>query len=95
MKNLPANTGDKQVWSPGQEDPLEEGMATHSSILAWRIPMETGAWQATVHGFTKSRTQLSDLSCTHLQRGCTNISSILLSILLEYVLFYSFKSPMP
>ena len=36
------------------EDPLEEGMATHSSILAWRTPMDKGAWQATVHGVTKS-----------------------------------------
>ena len=59
MKNLPANTGDKQVWSLGQEGPLEEGMTTHFSILAWRIPMDGGAWQATVHGFTKSRTQLT------------------------------------
>ena len=40
----------------GWEDPLEKGMATHSSILAWRIPMDRGAWQATVHGVTKSRT---------------------------------------
>ena len=35
---------------------LEEGMATHSNILAWRIPMDRGAWQATVHGVAKSRT---------------------------------------
>ena len=42
------------------EDPLEEGMATHSSILAWRIPMDRGAWCATVHGVTKSQTQLSN-----------------------------------
>ena len=34
------------VWSLGWEDPLGEGMATHSSILAWRIPMDRGAWQA-------------------------------------------------
>ena len=34
----------------GWEDPLEEGMATHSSILAWRITMDRGAWRATVHG---------------------------------------------
>ena len=40
----------------GQEDPLEEGMATHSSILAWRIPTDRGAWQATVYGVAKSRT---------------------------------------
>ena len=32
------------------EDPLEESMATHSSILAWRIPMDKGTWWATVHG---------------------------------------------
>ena len=37
------------VQSLGWEDPLEEGMATHSSILAWRIPMDRGAWRATVH----------------------------------------------
>ena len=42
------------VRSPGWEDPLEEGMATHSSILAWRIPMDRGAWQATVHGVAES-----------------------------------------
>jgi len=48
------------VQSLGWEDPLEEGMATHSSILAWRIPMDRGAWQATVHGVEKSRTRLSD-----------------------------------
>ena len=39
----------------GQEDPLEEEMATHSSILAWRIPMDRGAWRATVHGVTRAR----------------------------------------
>ena len=40
VKNLPANAGDRETWvqSLGQEDPLEEGVATHSSILAWRIP---------------------------------------------------------
>ena len=48
-----------QILSLGLEDPLEEGMATHSSILAGRIPMDRGAWQATVHGVAKSQT--SDL----------------------------------
>ena len=48
------------VRSLGWEDPLEEGMATHSSVLAWRIPMDRGALWATVHVITKSRTQLSD-----------------------------------
>ena len=48
------------VQSLGWEDPLEKGMATHSSILAWRIPRteEPGGLQA--HGVAKSRTQLSD-----------------------------------
>ena len=41
---------------PKLEDPLEKGMATHSSILAWRIPMDRGVWWATVHGVTNSRT---------------------------------------
>ena len=50
-----------ETWarSLGWKDPLEEGMATHSSILAWRIPVDRGAWRATVHGVAKSRTQLS------------------------------------
>ena len=37
------------IWSLDREDPLEEEMATHSSIPAWRIPMDGGAWQAAVH----------------------------------------------
>ena len=40
----------------GQGDPLEEEMATHSSITAWAIPMDRGAWWATVHRVIKSRT---------------------------------------
>ena len=53
VKNPPAMW---ETWVPslGWEDPLEEGMATHSSILAWRIPMDRGAWWATVHGVTES-----------------------------------------
>ena len=48
VKNLPAM---QQTWvqSLGWEDPLEKGKATHFSILAWRIPMDRGAWQAIVH----------------------------------------------
>ena len=40
VKNLPASAGDasEAAQSLGREDPLEEGMATHSSVLAWRIP---------------------------------------------------------
>ena len=50
------------VWSLGWEDPLEEFMATHSSILAWRILMDRGPWQAAVHSVTKSWTRLKQLS---------------------------------
>ena len=47
----------QEIWVRllGEEDPLEEGMATHSSVLAWRIPMDRGAWRATVHGVAKSQ----------------------------------------
>ena len=48
------------VQSLSWEGPLEEGMATRSSILAWIISMHKGVWQDTVHGVTKSQTQLSD-----------------------------------
>ena len=55
VKNLLAM---QETWvrSLGWKDPLEEGMATHSSILAWRIPTDRGAWRATVHGVAKSWT---------------------------------------
>ena len=59
VKNLPA-TRETWVRSLGWEDALEEGMATHSSILAWRIPMDRGVWWAIVHGLPKSWTLLSD-----------------------------------
>ena len=52
VRNLPAM---QETWvhSLGWEDPLEEGLATHSGILAWRIPKEGGAWQAAVHGIAE------------------------------------------
>ena len=55
VKNSPAM---QETWvgSLHWEDPLEEGMATHSSIFAWSIPMDRGAWGATAHVVTKSRT---------------------------------------
>ena len=53
VKNPPAM---QEIWvqSLSWEDPLEEGMATHSSILAWRIPRDRGDWWATVHGVAES-----------------------------------------
>ena len=53
MVETPGNVGDLGSFL-GWEDPLENEMATHSSILAWRIPMDRGAWQATVHGVSES-----------------------------------------
>ena len=47
-----------RVQSLGWEDPLEKKMAAHISILAWKIPVDGGAWQTTVNGVAKSRTQL-------------------------------------
>ena len=55
VKNLP-EVQETCVPSLSWEDPLEEGMATYSSILAWRIPRDRGAWQTIVHGVSKSWT---------------------------------------
>ena len=52
VKNLPA-MWKTRVRPLGWEDPLEKGMATHSSVLAWRIPMDRGAWWASFHGITE------------------------------------------
>ena len=55
VRNLPAM---QETWVQclGWEGPLEQGMATHSSILAWRIPMDRGTWWAMVHGVANNRT---------------------------------------
>ena len=55
VKNPPAM---QETWvrSLGWEDPLEKDMVTHFSILAWRLPMDRGAWWAAVHGVAKSST---------------------------------------
>ena len=53
------------VQSLGWEDPLEEGMATHSSTLAWSIPMDRGAWWATVQGGLKEPDMSEQLSIAH------------------------------
>jgi len=58
VKN-PPTTWETEFQSLGWEDPLKESMATHSSFLAWRIPMDRGAWQATVYRVAKSRTRMN------------------------------------
>ena len=64
VKNGPAMQ-ETLVSFLGQEDPLEEGMETHSNILSWRIPMERRAWQATVCGVKKS--DMTEWLSTHTQ----------------------------
>ena len=90
VKNPPA-TQEASVQSLGREDPLEKGTATHSSILAWRIP-----W--TIYGVTKSWTRLTDfhyLYCLHLQLWIvsqfkTVLSSSLLNLLQLSLKFFFF-----
>ena len=65
MKNPPAM---QETWvqSAGWEDPLEKEMATHSSILTWRIPRTEEPGRATVHGAAKSQIRLSTFTGTHI-----------------------------
>ena len=69
VKNLPAMQK-TQVPSLGWEHPLVKGMVTYSSILAWRIPMDRGAWWATVHGAAESD-PTEQLSTAHNIDACT------------------------
>ena len=54
MVKTPPAVQETRVLSLGLEDPLEEGTATHSSFLAWRIPTDRAAWWTTVHGVAES-----------------------------------------
>ena len=60
LRNLPAMQ-ETWFWSLAREDPLVKGMANHSSILAWRIPVDRGDWWAAIPGVAKSWTRLSDM----------------------------------
>ena len=62
------------VWSLGQEDPLEEGMATHSSILALENPVDR-AWQATVHSIAQRWAQLKRRSMHTRKSGFYSVVS--------------------
>ena len=69
------------VRSLGREDPLEKEMATHSSTLAWKIPLDGGAWKAAVHGVAEGWTRLRDFTFTFhfpaLGKEMTTHSSVL------------------
>ena len=72
IKNLPANAGNIRECSiPGSGRSPGDGMATHSSVLAWGNPMDRRDWWATVHGDAKSQTRLKRLS----MHACTFPSS--------------------
>ena len=80
VKNLPANAGDVRDVGliPGWEDPLEEEMATHSSILAWRIPWTGEPGRLQCMGLWRVRHDWSDLSYMHTMHAC-NILKITMS----------------
>ena len=67
-KEFPGNagaTGDMGSL-PGREDPLEEGMATHSSVPPWGIPVDRGAWQDQFIGSQRVGHNRSDSECRHV-----------------------------
>ena len=81
VKNLPANAK-TQVWPPGQEDPLEEEMTTHSSIFAWNIPWTedpsgygSGAAKSCTQRSTVQPAQCVSSSCSHLELSLFLLSS--------------------
>ena len=88
VKNPPAM---QETWvqSLGWEDPPQNGMVTHSSIFAWRIPMDRGAWRATVCGVAKSWTGLSEqaqhmhLYKHHLKNKYCSVALVVWEIICE------------
>ena len=95
VKNPPAVRG-TWVSALGWEDPLEEGMASHCSILAWRIPMDRGAWWSIDHGVTKSWTRLSDehfLRCSPRKLSCKIPSKLPPDIFDQHYIMYPILRP--
>ena len=79
VRSLPAMQ-ETRVQSLGWEDPLEKGMATHSSIFAWKVSWMEEAWQATVHGVALSQTQLSDFTFFNQRQKCVFLKSKLIKL---------------
>ena len=69
MGRIPPAMQETWVQSLGWEDPLEKDMATHSSILAWKNPMDRGAWQASVHGVARAGHILATKPPSHQHFG--------------------------
>ena len=94
VKNLPTRW-ETWVRSLAGEDPWRRGMVTHSSILAQRIPMDRGAWQATVHGVAKSWTErvstsaILNYSKSHVEATIIEQMVVVVAILLLIAIFFS------
>ena len=71
VKNAPPNAGhiEMQAQSLGRKDPLEQEMAAHCSIFAWRTPVDRGAWCGTVHAVTGSWTPRKELHTQDIQEN--------------------------
>ena len=102
MQEMP----ETQVQSLGWEDPLEEEMAIHSSILAWRILLDRGAWWATVAGVAKNQTRLSNwawewcpwyLNKTGRKKNndCSTVKHIKYSKIHTFIMILKKKNPKP
>ena len=87
VKNLPAIQEMQEMWVqfPGQEDPLEEGLATHSSILAWRIP-----WTEGLAGYRLWGCKESDMTETieHIQNTILSCQPLKCSLQAEIIRIY-------
>ena len=77
VRNLPAMQEAQEMWdqSVGLEDPLEEEMATRSSVLGWKNSMDRGAWRGTVHGVAQSQ-DLRLHPLPHLQQPLVHSGSM-------------------
>ena len=75
VKNLLAMQ-ETPVWFLGQEDPLEEGMAIHSCVLTWRIPMDRGTWRATGHNWATKQSPAQRLMGRIRNKICNNAKHI-------------------
>ena len=90
VKNPPAM---QETWvrSLGWEEPLEEGMATHPTILSWRIPIDRGAWWATVHGAARRHDWVTKHPA-HLWLSGTLLYLSVDSLLLSRVSLYGYST---
>ena len=86
VKNSSA-MGETWVQSLGWEDPLQEGLATHSSILAWNIPLDRGAWHM-IHGIGKSWIGLSGYAQHIYVCVCVCVCNVIITAAHQILLFF-------